>query len=183
MKRRMVFTLVSLGFLPLIFLTQSAAIATTAGPANSATSHSDSSRVASGSGALTAADVDMVNAVGPYLSSQPGSVVSVLRGPGADVWNAVSPGASTIDTTPEVLAHNFLLVTCVDHPNQSGWHAAPGTKVPTVVKVQAVIDESTGHVLQIRRVAQSAAVTDSVEAATAKFGTPATMTLSAASFR
>jgi hypothetical protein len=129
---------------------------------------------------LSAADINLVNAEGSALATKAGSVVSVVRAPGITVWNAVSPGVTTIDTTSDVMSHDFLLVTCTDNVVQAGYHGAPGSKVPVIGEIQMVIDETTGHVLETTRVPQG--MTNTFAAGVSELGTPTAVTLSTASF-
>lgn len=128
---------------------------------------------------LTQADINTVNSVGSLLATKPGSVVQVVRSSGTAIWNAVAPGVTTDQTTPDVMGHDFLLVTCTDNPTQSGYKAPRGP-IPVIGEVQVVIDEVTGHVLEITRGPKGMA--DPSANAVSNLGTPTTVTLSAASF-
>lgn len=130
--------------------------------------------------ALTSADVNTVNSVGTLLAAKSGSVVTVLRAPGRTIWDAVAAGDSTPETTPDVMAHDFLLVTSTENPSQHGYKAL-NHEAPPIGEVQVVLDEVTGRVLEVTRVLQG--VTDPSAAAVANLGTPTSVTLSAASFR
>jgi hypothetical protein len=124
----------------------------------------------------------MVDAEGSALATTPGSVVDVVRGPGALIWNAVAPDVTTLDTTPEVMTHDFLLVTCTDNVVQAGYRAAPGAKVPVIGEIQMVIDAATGHVLETTRIPKGMTNSFAPSDAVAQLGEPTTVTLSAASF-
>ena len=132
--------------------------------------------------ALSSADINMVDAAGSALATTPGSVVSVVRGPGTAIWNAVSPDVTTLDTTPEVMAHDFLLVTCTDNVAQAGYKGAPGAKVPVIGEIQMVIDETTGHVLETTRITKGMTNSFAPAGALAQLGTPTIVKVSAASF-
>ena len=132
--------------------------------------------------ALSSADLDVVDAEGSALATAPGSVVSVVRGPGTLIWNAVAPGVTTLDTMPKVMAHDFLLVSCTDHVLQTGYRAAPGAEVPVVGEIQMVIDETTGHVLATTRIPKGMTNSFAPADAVAKLGNPTVVMLSAVSF-
>lgn len=132
--------------------------------------------------ALSSVDIKMVNAEGSALATKAGSVVSVVRGAGTAIWNAVSPDVTTLDTTPEVLAHDFLLVTCTDNVVQAGYRAAPGAKVPVIGAIQMVIDETTGQVLETTRIPKGMTNSFAPADAVAQLGTSTVVALSAASF-
>lgn len=117
------------------------------------------------------------------LATKPGSVVRVVRAQGQAVWDAVTPGVHTLDTTPEVMSHDFLLVSCSDNVNQMGYKGAPGIPDPVIGETQVVVDTVTGQVLMEDYVAKGQTNTFAPAHATSSLGTPVTMPLSAASFR
>ncbi|NEN06446.1 hypothetical protein G3T36_11245 [Diaminobutyricibacter tongyongensis] len=126
---------------------------------------------------------NMVNAVGRLLATEPGTPVSVVRAPGRAVWDAVSPDVTTLDTTPEAMSHDFLLVTCTENVQQAGFKGAPGAPIPVIGEVQVVIDTATGKVLEITRVAQGHTNSISRVRAVERLGAATTVVLSPASFR
>ena len=148
-------------------------------PASGASTSSMRTESTSSSTPLSQTDINNVNSVGSLLAAKPGSNVSVIRAAGTTIWNTVSPGDSSDQTTPAVMAHDFLLVTCTDNPSQAGYKPIRGA-APAIGEVQVVIDEVTGHVLEITRIPKG--IADPSATDVANLGTPTIVTLSAASF-
>jgi hypothetical protein len=131
---------------------------------------------------LSSDDVAMVNAVGSRLATKPGTEVSVIRASGVDIWNAVAPDATTVDTEAGVLKHDLLLVTCRQNVEQGDYKGLAGTTPPEIGEIQMVIDTATGNVLEITRIPKGQVSPFAPAGAVASLGTPVQLTLSAASF-
>jgi hypothetical protein len=92
-------------------------------------------------------DVATVRSYGQMLSTDHGASVSVVRAPGAAVWNALFPRDWVGPDTDTIKTHDLLVVVSHGDVPQGLRRVRPGDKPVAIDAVRLVIDTTDGRLL------------------------------------